>query len=252
MARGAIDLRSASRGLLVMGLVLALGACSRPSERPENMGTSRSAITGADNDDDTPEANVVVALGSGGPSGILITPQIVLTAAHSLWGVEGSADDPCRASPTLHSVTIGLNPAVSARYKFPSVDHRSPAQCIEVGDESGVDFALLYLSEPVTTASLRMKGSLATMPPVPRVTRPALETPPQTGPYGPYPSTLGSAGYSDLFLVSPRVGNRQAIFVTNGFFWRESSQLAIWDRWLVDPGWGLRRTAIRSPRRREA
>ena len=93
----------------VWSTAAALAACatspddSAPSASLEAVGTVREAISGGFPDTNTPATNVVVAINKD-CTGTLITPQIVLTANHCVYG---DATKGTCTPKTLGSIHIG-------------------------------------------------------------------------------------------------------------------------------------------------
>lgn len=147
-------------------------------------------------DVDSAEANVVVAL--GGCSGILLTPQIVATAAHCVYGSTSNGDCTFDGEPLLKTATVGIVGAGPPEFASVAAVARI-AGCLDHDHNRAHDVALLYLEEPVTTASILARKSTAP-PVVPRVIRPKLEAPPCDGlscdaGCGTWPWVLGASGY---------------------------------------------------------
>lgn len=161
------------RPLALAWASLALACAPAPKQGP-------GALTV---DLDTPEANVVVRVGSC--SGTLLTPRVVVSANHCVWG---SAEYGCASRPMLPTIRVG--PGVSGP-SFEAVAHVSRAPGCHAAPRAN-DVVLLYLDQPVTDATMRRPGAAAHR--VPRVARPRLTSPPERG--GTYPWTLGIAGFS--------------------------------------------------------
>jgi hypothetical protein len=127
-----------------------------------------SALYGGRNDDDTLEANVVVALGGlpAGCTGTLITPLIVLTASHCINGSKRPAGNGKVCDPdNLPSIFVGANASAAADLENPrrtqSVETRIVG-CANV-DEYGIDMALVFLdpAKPVVEQAKIVRPSLA-------------------------------------------------------------------------------------------
>lgn len=179
--------------LLLVGI--AGTSCADAHDQPRERAASiASALSGGAPDDNSPEANVVVAMDC---TGTLITPRIALTAAHCIWGAETTE---CRSQATPSPVTVtrlgnmgsGAGPTfeLDPRKKYASrIDH-----CVDTtllgGDSKSQDIAVVYLKEPVTEWSVLAKGAGVA---IPRIVRPSLIAPPEVD--GHYPATIGAAGF---------------------------------------------------------
>ncbi len=136
-------------------VILSAFACA--PDRSENLGTTSENLWGNQVriDDDTPNANVVVAIDKHTGTGIFITPKIVLTAAHV---VNGAADKGC--NPGVSNINIGQNTSAVdpvtglAWTRSLALATEPPATlvsgCVDTGpvgnSEEGIDVALLYLN----------------------------------------------------------------------------------------------------------
>jgi len=94
------------------------------------------------------------------------------------------------------------------------------ASCLREDDSRGKDVALVYLEEPVTTASIVARTSVHP-PAVPRVVRPRLEPPPCEGlscdgGCGRWPWVVGTAGYGTA--EGGGSGTRHATLFRHGSF----------------------------------
>ncbi len=197
--------------------MLATTACACTSHRDDQrgdgerpVGSSQSALSGGFDDDDTPQANVVVAMSC---TGTLITPRIALTASHCIWGAESNNN--CNASAIAPNVTVALigNDGSGVGQTFrphPAKKYAARIEhCFGTGDESKAqDIAVVYLEEPIIESSMlnRSSSHLA----VPQVVRPRLLPPSEVD--GSYPE-LGVAGFGGVSKFK-----RQFLHVRNGHF----------------------------------
>ena len=162
----------------------ALAACttspdhSAPPASGESVGTVREAVSGGFPDTDSPATNVVVAVNSN-CTGTLITPQIVLTANHCIYGDTAQQNCTPKTLGSVHIGPDGLANAVVSSGSQPLWRQLTIADaatvagtCQPTGDGSN-DLAVLYLTAPATFASLLN----ATNSLVPRVVRPRLTSP---------------------------------------------------------------------------
>lgn len=192
--------REGMRVCIAFGLCMgagSMGACSQadnhddaPHER-ETLATARGAMTGGELDTSTSDNNTVVY---NNCAGMLITPQIVVTASHCLWGAE--SNDNCQPSKSLGSVVVGLNaaPGLPVSNEERSRSFRvlhAPTRydgCQPV-NECANDLALQFLDQPV------VRATLASSVKVPKVVRPTLRGTDDPA-FGAGSIGLGAAGYA--------------------------------------------------------
>jgi Trypsin len=114
------------------------------------------AIYGGRDDDDTPEANVVVSLGLGPANctGTLITPRIVLTAAHCVTSCGGTVN------PQVYVGEYAGTAALPENTRHTESVESRVAGCFDFGKEIGIDMALLFLDAPVLDQARIVRPSL--------------------------------------------------------------------------------------------
>lgn len=181
---------------LAFALISTFTACS--PRLP--VGSYRAAIWGGHDDDDTPEANVVVDL--VGCTGTLITPSIVLTANHCITGTCDS--NGCRNGVGTHpNIIIGALGSEITTARTYSTNNAQPITVLNQRwntDDPGIDLALVFLDPP-------RPGQLPTEQ-LAKVVRPSLISPTWPGDVngGLYAQTWGISGWS------PRDQNGNFVF----------------------------------------
>ena len=143
-------------------------------DEPGRLGATQQALSGAFVDPETPDTNVVVAVDLG-CTGTLITPRIVLTANHCIYGAQ--VNNNCTAK-TPGKIGIGAATLVDRKYVLPYVDAETMTNACQVSGEQANDLGVIYMATPVTQSAFQKDPTNAI---IPRVVRPSLLGPPDTG-----------------------------------------------------------------------
>jgi hypothetical protein len=193
--------------LVVMVSVGVVSACGQGGVPQEHLGSTEQAVFGSaahPDTDDPANANVVVNVSGGGGTGMMLTPHLVLTAAHVIYGSDSPGHDnqpACNFTP-LPQFQIGASVGdLSFPTRHTPIRQESILQgCVKLGvdvlhpePEAGLDFALLYIPRE---RSYPAEGV--------NIVRPSLD-PSAGGPIGfagwsPFASSAGNAPPDDQHL----------------------------------------------------
>ncbi|HEX7663942.1 MAG TPA: trypsin-like serine protease, partial [Polyangiaceae bacterium] len=146
--------RRLAQVVAVFGVVWSVAACER-SRSVEETGSTEQRVYDSGDDVDSPEANVVVGL--NGCTGTLITPKMVLTAAHCVMGLQQASGTACQSSPR-RPVQVGATkeekalPQTAGESLYgtwstgATVAPRVRTGCVGP-DDDGYDLALLFIDD---------------------------------------------------------------------------------------------------------